>query len=144
MEFKDYLRMPIKVKFAEFADKAEKAIRENYKEAFGIGNQEIDVYSASDSENSCNAVLTFQGVWKWHDEWWGGRSYEVNCTGEEIFNQFVKLIENDKIDNTMDCALHHFMNWVIALPTWKEDNTENTKILTEYLLNDSLTKYFLR
>ncbi len=141
MEFKDYLLMPIKIKFAEFADKAEKAIKENYKESFGIGNQEIPVYSASNSDNSCEATLTSQGVWKWHDEWWGGRNYEVTCTGENIFENFVKLIENDKIDNTMDNALHHFMRWVTSLPTWKEDDT---KELTEYLLNNSMKKYFSR
>ena len=139
MEFKDYLLMPIKIKFAEFADKAEKAIKANYKASFGIGNQEIQVYSESNSDDCCTATLTFQGLWKYHDEWWGGRNYEITCTGEDIFNNFVKLIENDEIDNTMDCAVHVFMRWVFSLPTWKEDDT---KELTEYLLNNSLKKYF--
>ena len=141
MEFKDYLLMPIKIKFAEFADKAEKAIKEKYKEAFGIGNQEISVYSSSHSENSVNANLTCQGLWKWHDEWWGGRNYEVNCTGEDIFNHFVKLIEDDKLDNTMECALFSFMYWVQDLPAMKDFDTEE---LIDYLRKMTMKKQFPR
>lgn len=140
MEFRDYLLMPIKMKFAEFAEKAEKTIKEKYKESFGIGNQEIQVYSTFCSDCSSVASLTIDGVWKWHDDWCGGRNYEIKCTAEDIFENFVKLIEDDEIDNTMDCALHDFMNWVFNLPTWKEvDNNEEIK---EYLLKNSLNKYF--
>ena len=141
MEFKDYLLMPIKIKIAEFADKAEKAIKENYKESFGIGNQEIQVYSEYNFDDHCTAVLTIKGLWKYHDEWWGGRNYELTCTAEDIFDKFVELMENEEIDNTMDCALHVFLRWVTSLPTWKEDDTEE---LTKYLLDNSKNKYFRR
>lgn len=141
MEFKDYLLMPIKIKFAKFADKAEKAIKENYKASFGIGNQEIQVYSEYNSDDHCTAILTIQGLWKYHDEWWGGRNYELTCTAEDIFDKFVELMENEEIDNTMDCALHVFLRWVTSLSTWKEDDTEE---LTKYLLDNSKNKYFRR
>ena len=139
MEFKDYLLMPIKIRFAEFANKAEKAIKENYKEAFGIGNQEISVYSESNSDNSCDATLTSQGLWKWHDEWWSGRNYEVNCTGEDIFSHFVNLIESDYDDNTMECALFDFLFWVRSLPAMKDVDTEE---LIDYLRKSSMQKHF--
>jgi hypothetical protein len=138
MEFKDYLLMPIKTKVANFADKAEKAIAANYNESFGIGNQKIKVYSASNSDNSCVAMLTISGVWMWHDEWWGGRNYEVKCTAEDIFNQFVELIECDDPDNTMECALFHFLFWCETLPGMKEETGE----LEDYLRTTTLQKNF--
>ena len=137
MEFKDYLLMPIKIKFANFADKAEKAINAKYKESFGIGNREISVYSEFHSENSCNAVLSIEGVWKWHDEWWGGRNYEVKCTAEDIFNHFVNLIESDYNDNTMECALFSFLFWMETLPDMKDVDMEE---LIDYLRKSTMRK----
>lgn len=123
--FKDYLRMPAMVTIAEFADKAEKAIMENYSTSFGINNNEISVYSNSHcGEYYCNATLTSQGLWKFNDNWWGGRNYEILCTGEEIFKHFVnqmKMKENKESDNAMDCALREFKSWVKSLPTWKDE-----------------------
>ena len=124
MEFKDYLRLPIRVKIAEFADKAEQAIKGNYTHAFGIGVQEISVYTETDSENTSKATLTIEGLWKWHDEWWGGRYFEVNCTGEDIFRHFVELTENNNLDNTTECALYDFKRWVFSLPTFNETDKE--------------------
>ena len=121
MEYKDYLLMPIKMKIAEFADKAEKAIKENYKNKFGIGESEIKVFKSVRSENTSYATLTFEGKWRWKDEWWGGRKYEVTCKGEEIFNCFVQLVENENVDNTTECALNDFIKWVISIPTWKSE-----------------------
>lgn len=142
MEFKDYLHLQILCKFAEFADKAEKGIKQNYKTAFGIGNQEIQVYNVYHSECSTTAMLTSQGVWKWHDTWWGGRNYEVVCNGEEIFENFKKLIESECEDNTHHCAMLDFMRWVQSFSMWSENEVADMKELEEYITQKSLSKMF--
>ena len=135
MEFKDYLMLPVMIKIADFADKAEKAIRTHYKKSFGIGNPEITVYSSFHSENSCEATLSITGEWKWHDEWWGGRNYELMCSGEDIFKHFVKLIESAGNDNTMSCALFDFLYWMEKLLEMKDYDIEG---LLKYLREISI------
>ena len=130
MEFEDYLIMPIKIKIAEFADKAEKAIKESYKEAFGIEIKEIEVFKDVRSENTSTAKLTIEGKWRWSDEWWGGRTYEIICNGNYIFNCFVHFMESEK-DNTIECALRDFIKWVISLPAWKANF--DVKELKDYI-----------
>ena len=125
LTFKDYLHLGDMQKIAEFADKAEKAIEKHYSTSFGINNNEISVYSDSAfDEYYCSATLTSQGLWKFHDNWWGGRDYEILCKGEEIFKHFsnqMMMEEEGKSDDTMDSALREFKSWVKSLPTWKDE-----------------------
>ena len=118
--FKDYLRLPSLVKIAEFAEKAEKAIKENYSNSFSFNNKEIPVYSSTlFGEHYCSATLTSRGMWKFHDE--SGHEYEIVCEGEEIFRHFAKqltLKEKGEENEVMDSALREFKSWVRSLPNW--------------------------
>ena len=125
LSYKDLLRMPKMIEFANFANKAEKAIIKNYSSSFGINKEEIPVFTGSGKDGFVNeATLTIKGIWKFrHNFWGGGRDYEVVCTGEEIFNHFMKeqiLKESGEEDYTMECALSAFQSWVENLPTWEK------------------------
>lgn len=120
LTFEDYLHLPELTKIAKFADKAEKAIK-NHSFKFGIGNSEVEVLNGNNyGEYYYSATLSIDGTWKYHDNWWGGRDFQMKCTGEEIFEAFkAQLLETE--DNARDCALSEFKRWVESLPTWEED-----------------------
>ena len=73
-------------KLAMEAQEAAKLIKESYNQAFGIGSREIHVYHTDRfGEYYGDAYLTIYGVWKYHDNWWGGRDWAVNCSADGIY-----------------------------------------------------------
>lgn len=134
LTYRDYLLMPILTKIALFADAAEKAIAKHYEKAFGIGKPEIEVYSNSSTDNRCYAMLSIDGVWKWHDEWGGGRNFSLKCTSEEIFKLYETYIKSGYKEPTADSALFDFLYWVKKMPGMDKDVEE----LLNYLREESL------
>ncbi len=73
-------------KLAKEASEASKLISKKFDKAFGIGKREIQVYyTESCGEYYGYGYLSIDGVFKYHDNWWGGRTYEFRCDTEGIF-----------------------------------------------------------
>lgn len=75
--------------FADLAKEAFKAselIKKHFDSAFGIGKKEIHVYhTESFGEYYGDGYLTIDGVFKYHDNWWGGRDYQFACDADGIY-----------------------------------------------------------
>ena len=73
-------------KLAEEASHAVEVINANFSNAFGIGKKEIHVFSTeSCGEYYGDGYLTIDGIFKYHDNWWGGRDWSVTCTPDGIY-----------------------------------------------------------
>ena len=119
LTYENLRHLPKLMEIAEFAEKAEKAIQSQSFE-FKLGNSEVEVLRGNDyGECFYEATLTIDGTWNYHDNWWGGRNYSLKCTGEGIFEAFKSQLD-DPDDNTRNCALSCFKDWVKSLPTWEE------------------------
>lgn len=85
------------VTLAEEAHASEKLINEHFSEAFGITKREIHVYhTESCGEYYGNGYLTIDGIFKYHDNWWGGRSYEFSCNAEGIYKMLRSCYLRDR------------------------------------------------
>ena len=74
---------------AEEAVHAAEVVKENFGNAFGIGKKEIHVFSfESCGEYYGDGYLTIDGIFKYHDNWLGGRNWSVSCTPDEIYKMF--------------------------------------------------------
>lgn len=71
---------------AKEAFKAEELIKKHFDSAFGIGKREVHVYhTESFGEYYGDGYLTIDGVFKYHDNWWGGRDYQFHADAEGIY-----------------------------------------------------------
>ena len=74
---------------AKDAQDAYEVIKRKYANAFGLGTKEIMVYEKVETEYSGVGYLTIDGVFKYHDNWWGGRNWEVDVSNpDKIFEVF--------------------------------------------------------
>ena len=72
---------------AKEAIKASELIKEHFKSSFGLDNQEVLVFSTqSFGEYYGNGYLTINGIFKYEDNWWGGRRYEFSVTPDGIYH----------------------------------------------------------
>jgi len=98
---------------AEEAFKAEKIIKEHFDSSFGLGKKEIHVYhTESCGEYYGDAYLTIDGIFKYHDNWWGGRDYEFSCDAEGIYRMLraCYLRKNDLenlAEEKFDCDIEY-------------------------------------
>ena len=71
---------------AKEAFKASELIKKHFDSAFGIDKKEIHVYhTESFGEYYGDGYLTIDGVFKYHDNWWGGREYQFACDADGIY-----------------------------------------------------------
>ena len=109
-------------KFMELAREAadaEKIISKVFSSSFGIGKDVISVYDySSNNEYYGNATLSINNMWHYHDNWWGGRDWQIECSVEGIFNLFKNAYliqtkqpveQNNQLDDT---AAWHFRNFI--------------------------------
>ena len=83
MMFEDFGRL------AKEAQDAYNLISRAYTDCFGLGKKEIKVITRMDSEYDGYGYLTVDGMFKYHDNWWGGRDWTVDCSGPDgIFKVF--------------------------------------------------------
>ena len=99
---------------AEEAFNAERVIQEYFGEkAFGLGQKEIHVYhTESCSEYYGDGFLTIDGVFKYQDNWWGGRKYEFPCNADGIYEMlrscYLRKNELGHLDSmSFDCQIEH-------------------------------------
>lgn len=86
MSAKEIVLINTFAQLAEEAFEAEKLIKEHFDSAFGLGKKEIKVYhTESFGEYYGDGYLTIDGIFKYHDNWWGGRDYEFSCDAEGIY-----------------------------------------------------------
>lgn len=113
------------LKLADEAAEAEKAIKERYKTAtFALNQQEIQVYMVSSfGEYEGEGYLSVNGRFRYHDNWWGGREWEIYLNEEQIYKVFKThyLMENgydsfvfpeDKIWDNFEPILRRFIEQV--------------------------------
>lgn len=102
--------------FAELAKEALEAarlIREHYSTGFGIGNREIEVFQTeSCGEYYGNGYLNVDGVFRYRDNWGGGREYSFNCDADGIYHMLRSsyLRRNDMANldpENFDCAIEN-------------------------------------
>lgn len=92
----ELLRLEKYLELAHEAKEAEELIRKRYENSFGIGNTEIDVYSTdSFGEYYGNATLSINGIWHYHDNWWGGRDWKVEISANGIFTLLKEAYLNE-------------------------------------------------
>ena len=73
-------------RLAHEAEEASKLILEKFKTGFGPGNTEIPVYhNETFGEYFADATLSIDGTFRYHDNWWGGRTCTFKCNTEGIF-----------------------------------------------------------
>ena len=100
-------------KLAEEAFRAEKLINEHFNRSFGITQKEIPVYhSESCGEYYGDGYLTVDGIFKYHDNWWGGRKYQFRCDAEGIYKMlrscYLKRNQLSKLDpEPFDCQIEY-------------------------------------
>jgi len=73
-------------KLAEQATHAVEVINQNFSNSFGIGKKEIHVFhTESCDEYYGDGYLTIDGIFRFHDNWWGGRDWSIACTPDGIY-----------------------------------------------------------
>lgn len=108
MSAKEIVLISTFTKLAEEAFKAEKLIKEHFSSSFGLGKKEIHVYhTESFGEYYGDGYLTIDGVFKYHDNWWGGRDYEFSCDAEGIYQMFRSCyLRNNDLDELETKRFH--------------------------------------
>ena len=77
------------VELSKEAIEASNLIKEQFKNSFGIENKEIHVFSTeSFGEYYGDGYLTVDGIFKYHDNWWGGRDYSFSIAPDDIYHMF--------------------------------------------------------
>ena len=113
MSAKEVVLISVFAQLAEEAFKAEKLIKEHFDSAFGLGKKEIHVYhTESFGEYYGDGYLTIDGVFKYHDNWWGGRNYEFSCDAEGIYRMlrscYLKKNQLDDLESErFECQIEH-------------------------------------
>ena len=125
MSAQELILVKVFAELAEEAFKAEKLIKEHFDSAFGIGKKEIHVYhTESFGEYSGDGYLTIDGVFKYHDNWWGGRDYEFSCDAEGIYRMLrscylrenkLDALENEKFECQIDHINGYFCEFIEKL-----------------------------
>jgi len=73
-------------KLAEQATHAAEVINKNFSNTFGIGKKEVHVFHTENcGEYYGDGYLSIDGIFKYHDNWWGGRDWSVTCTPDGIY-----------------------------------------------------------
>lgn len=76
-------------KLAAEAKEASEKIKSHFKNSFGIGNSEIEVYhTESCGEYYGYGYLNIDGEFRYYDNWWGGRQYIFQADTEGIYKMF--------------------------------------------------------
>lgn len=74
------------VGLAKEAFEAEALIKKHFNSAFGIDKKEIRVYhTESFGEYYGDGYLSIDGIFRYYDNWWGGREYEFNVDADGIY-----------------------------------------------------------
>ena len=104
-------------KLAREAKEASQLIAKSFKTAFGIGKMEIQVFhTESCGEYYGDGYLSIDGVFKYHDNWWGGRTYEFRCDTEGIYkmlrSSYLKSRGMSEVDpEEFDCEIENMDNY---------------------------------
>lgn len=86
MSAQEIILMGVLTNLANEAIEASEIIKKHFDSAFGIDKKEIQVYhTESCGEYYGDGYLTIDGVFKYHDNWWGGRDYQFRCDSEGIY-----------------------------------------------------------
>ena len=74
---------------AEEAMNAEETIEKIFSKAlFKMGEEKIHIYHTGHGDYEGDGYLTHNGVFEYHDNWWGGRGFSVTLTMEGIYSFF--------------------------------------------------------
>lgn len=117
-------------RLAEESTEASEAIHRNFRNSFSLNTKRIHVYhTESCGEYYGDGYLTIDGVFEYCDNWWGGRSWEVPCSADEIYQVFrAKYL----VDNNMESRIpveerkladvaHYLRDFVSTIKEKKEE-----------------------
>lgn len=113
MSAQEIVLIKVFAELAEEAFKAEQLIKEHFDSSFGLGKKEIHVYhTESFGEYYGDGHLTIDGVFKYHDNWWGGRDYQFSCDADGIYRMlrscYLRKNKLDKLETErFDCQIEH-------------------------------------
>ena len=70
-------------RLAKEADDAFDIITDAYTDCFGLGKKEVRVFTRTDTDYDGVGYLTVEGMFKYHDNWWGGRDWTIDCSNPD-------------------------------------------------------------
>lgn len=110
---------------AQEALAAEALIKAKFTNAFGIGKQEVCVYhTESFGEYYGDGYLSIDGVFRYHDNWWGGREYQFRVDADGIYKMlrscYLKKINKAHLEKEpFECKIenidHYFRDFIQKL-----------------------------
>ena len=131
----DLILLNVFSQLADEAIKAEEAILKHFENAFGINKQEIHVYhTESLGEYYGDGYLTINGIFRYHDNWWGGRDYQFSCDAESIYRMlrscYLRKNNHEKMDTEkFDCQIDHIDDYFRGFIASLEEKDELHKKL---------------
>lgn len=85
----EILLVQVLSELAAEAKAASEKIQKNFANSFGIGTTEIKVFQTSDCDEYYGyGYLSISQVFRYRDNWWGGREYLFKCDTEGIYQMF--------------------------------------------------------
>ena len=112
-------------KLAKEALEAAELINKHFNSAFGISKREIEVYrTESFGEYYGYGYLSIDGIFRYHDNWWGGREYAFSCDSDGIFKMLrscylrehdLESLDNEPFECNIDQLDSYFRDFIKSL-----------------------------
>ena len=121
-------------KLCEIAEEAHEAsilIQQKFQTKFGIGKREILVFSVNQfDEYYGNGYLSVDGIFRYEDNWWGGREWSTGIDEQSIFELYraellkqlddlgevdYRMFTDSEEEISMACLAPHFREFVASL-----------------------------
>ena len=111
LEFEDLL------KIAKEAEEARSVMKKAFSNAFGSEKSSIHVYhNTAFGEYFADAVLSKDFEWHFHDNWWNGRDWFIDCSSAEGIYKFLRGAYYAKINeassNSFETPATHFRQFI--------------------------------
>jgi hypothetical protein len=117
MSAREVSMLSIFAELAQEAINAAQAIEAHFSTGFGIGNREIEVYQTeSCGEYYGHGYLNVDGVFRYTDNWAGGREYSFNCDADGIYRMLRSCYLRDHKMQDMEtepfeCQIEHIADY---------------------------------
>ena len=115
MTVQDFLNLPKFIELAKEAQEAEHLIKNAFSNSFGIEKNEIHVYHVTRHGEYCgDATLGVDGIWRYSDNWGGGRTWTIRVDADSIFKMLkaAYLVETKQTESTADIPVQYFRKFI--------------------------------
>lgn len=113
MSAKEIVLINVFANLAQEAIEASELIQKHFANAFGINKSEIQVYhTESCGEYYGDGYLNINGIFSYHDNWWGGRDYKFSCDADGIYRMLRSCyLRKNNLDHLnsekFNCQIEH-------------------------------------